>query len=521
MVAGLAAGAVALVTPALSSAATCAPHWVGSWAAAPSDASSGRPRLHDQTLRMIVNPHLGGSQARIRLDNRFGSRPVTLGPATVALAQTGAAVQPGSLRPVTFGGVSRVTIPAGGRVVSDPVTLEFPAFADLAVSVAVPGSVASPTEHLITRQTSFISAPGSGDLTGQVGGDAFTTTATDDHSSGWYLFSGVDVLAPGGTRAVVAIGDSITDGFAGARNPLFEDLGTLDTNVRYPDALQRRVSAAGLPLSVLNAGITSNRLLLDGPAPQAGTAGLARFGIDVAAQAGVTNVIAMEGINDLGEASASPDQLIAGYQQLIAAAHAAGLRIQLGTITPSGGTTVPTYDSPRVERPRQAVNAWIRSQRLADGVVDFDAAVRNPLNASRLLPAYDSSDHLHLNAAGNAALARAVDLGALATPACTTAGPPIPEAQPTQPKTKPRLRLRIRPTRIRTGRRKLTLQVTATIDGRRRSVSGATVRIAGRRVKTDASGNARITIRNRYGGLRRATATKRSYRITTITYRIR
>jgi lysophospholipase L1-like esterase len=423
----LRAGAVALglglmlVTSAGGTAkAACGQHWVASWAAAPSDAALSRAVLLHQTLRMIIAPHLGGGVLRIHLSNRFGALPIELGPVTVGLRAGGASLVDGSERGVSFSGAPMVTIPAGGEVTSDPVSLSFHAFDDLAVSVSVSGLIVAPTEHHVTRQTSYITPVAAGDHAADASGDAFTqTTEVDGTSSGWYLLDGLDVIAPGSTGAVVTFGDSITDGFEGSAGSFGEGLGSIDADGRYPDDLQRRIMQAGLPLSVANAGVSGNRLLHPGILPAYGPSGLSRFGADVLSQAGATDVIVLEGINDFGQGTGitAPD-LIAGYQDLISEAHAAGVRIQLGTLTPTTGARVESYGGVVTDLEREAVNQWIRSQHLSDGIIDFDAAVRDPGDPTRIASPLDSSDHVHLDLAGYRAMADAVDLGLLGRPSC-------------------------------------------------------------------------------------------------------
>jgi lysophospholipase L1-like esterase len=457
-------------------------HWVGSWMAAPSDAAVTRAPLSNQTLRMVVTPHLAGDVLRIHLSNRFGATPITLGPVTVGVQKSGPSLLAGSERAVTFGGAATVTIPPGGEVISDRVSLTFGAFENLAVSVDVPGSIQSPTEHAITRQTSYLTPPGTGDHAAGIPGTAFTQVAS---SSGWYFLDGIDVIAGARTGAVVAFGDSLTDGYQAVDSTEAEQLSTIDTNSRYPDYLQRRLIAAGLPMSVLNAGITGNQLLSGLYSPVYAAGGLVRFSWDALAQAGVTDVIVLEGVNDLSNAeqSTNPEQistvvqkLIAAYEQLISEAHAAGLKIQLGTLTPL--VAVPDINALRLQ-----VNQWIRTQTLSDGIVDFDAAVRDPSDPNQLDPAYDGGDGGHLDPAGYEAMADAVDLNQLATPVCT----------------EPRLHVTVVPAHVRAGKQ-VAVRVHVTATGRA-SVSTVMIRVDGQLVYTTRSGQA--TVRLRFARARR------------------
>lgn len=391
--------------------------WVASWAASPTDSqvpldATGllTPQiLTNQSLRMVVTPHLGGSSIRIHLSNRFGGSAVTFGRVTVGKQTSGPAVE--TVVPVLFGGTPAVTIPAGAEVVSDPVALTFAAFDPLAVSIFVPGYQTAPTKHWNANATSYYSLVLSGDQTGERSGFSYL-----GRTGSWLYVDGVDVLAPAPNRAVVAFGDSITDGFVAA-TPLSipADASVADKNGRYPDDLQHRLTEAGIPISVVNAGIGGNQLLTDGAPLQSGPSGRQRFNQDALAQAGIAGVLLLEGINDLGLSSSTPAQIIAGYTQLINQAHAAGVKIWLGTITPAANAIVDgTITAANSEQYRQQVNTWIRGQRLADGIVDFDAAVRNPAKPATLLPAYASVDNLHPSLAGYQAMANAVDLGMLA-----------------------------------------------------------------------------------------------------------
>jgi lysophospholipase L1-like esterase len=403
--------------PASAGAACSGSRWLGAWTASPSDGSSTQSVLADRTVRMALTPHVGGDRVRLHLSNRFGSAPVTLAHVTVAIRSAGGALRAGSLRDVPFAGRRAVTIPAGADVVSDPVALSFAPFTKLAVSVAVTGSVRGPTEHFTTRETNYLSAEGSGDHTRDPGAGAFTAS-TPVQSTGWYFLDGVDVTAAARYGAVATFGDSITDGFQGRATPLTEDTTTIGMDERYPDFLARRLLAAGRALSVLNTGISGNRLLEDGQIPQFGPRGLDRVGADVIRQSGVTDVIVLEGINDIGQTTGiTAAQLIDGYRKLVTTLHAAHLRVLLGTLTPARGTVIPSYGVSG-ESVRAPVNAWIRSQHVADGVVDFDAAVRDPADPARLRPADDGGDHLHLSATGYQAMAGAVPLGLLHGTGC-------------------------------------------------------------------------------------------------------
>jgi lysophospholipase L1-like esterase len=320
----------------------------------------------------------------------------------VALRDRDAAIVRASVRPVTFGGARQVTVPAGAVLVSDPVALSARDFADLAVDLYLPVDTAatnSPvTTHPASWQTNYLSEPGN-----HVGVTSFPVQATTRYrrsdgleSATSFFLTRIEVPAANG-RAIVALGDSITDGTASG----------LDANNRWPDHLARRLAAAGSPMPVLNAGIGGNRLLSEGNGPSA----LTRFDRDVLAQPGVTDVIVLEGINDIGQARQNPvpsaEDLIAAHRQLIARAHARGLRIYGATLTPFEGAA---YWTPEGEAKRQRLNEWIRTGKEYDGCFDFDAAVRDPQHLTKTQTRYDPGDHLHLNASGYEAVAGAIDL---------------------------------------------------------------------------------------------------------------
>ncbi|MEU0493934.1 SGNH/GDSL hydrolase family protein [Mycobacterium sp. NPDC006124] len=371
--------------------------------------------VRDETIRAVLTPTFGGTTARVRLSNRFGTIPVTFARATVARRASGPAVVPGTVAPLSFGGDRSVTVATGQDVLSDPVEFGVQAFESVAVTLHVAGDVGMPTEHDVARQTSYLTPEGTGDHTADVGGDAFTQRTTSRP-----FVSGLEVLAPLSDGAVAALGDSITDGYQAVPAGAPETLEGIDADGRWPDDLARRLATAGRPLSVLNLGIAGNRVLQDsavgGQPDVQGAAVIRRLDADVSTQRGVTTVIWLEGINDLlMSPNVTVDELTGGYRDVIDRLHAQGLRVLQGTLTPAGGSSAP----PGSEAVRQAVNSWIREQSPADGVVDFDAAVRDPADPSRIDPAYDGSDHLHFNLAGYQAMANAVPLESIADRACS------------------------------------------------------------------------------------------------------
>ena len=378
-------------------------HWVGTWATAnvarepqPQDDGFGRavtePALNfnGQTLRQIIRTSTGGSRVRVAVSNTFGTTPLSVGGASIAQRDKDAAIVAGSARALTFDGEPDITIPAGTYVLSDPADLAVSAVSDLAIDLHLPGDTASGTSpltmHTVAAQTNYVST--SGNHVGVADLPVMTTTLS------WFFLARVEVMAPRSVGAVVAFGDSITDGTR----------STPDTNNRWPNHLTKRLMEEGIEMGVLNTGIAANRVLGE----WRGVNALARFARDVLTQSGVTDVVLMEGINDLRvDPSVTADDMIWGYRQLIARAHAGGLRIY-------GATLLPCEDSGRwtqeVESKRQEINDWIRTGGAYDGVIDFDAAVRDPNTPSKLLAEYDSSDHLHPSDAGYEAMAAAVPL---------------------------------------------------------------------------------------------------------------
>jgi len=367
-------------------------------ATAPGQTFGPQPfvQFTNQTLRQIVHSTLGGSRARVVLSNVYGTAPVTIGAAHLALRGKDDAIQTGG-RPLTFSGRATITIPANAIAYSDPVALAVPALSDVAIDLYLPGTTDSParvTMHGGALQTSYVSETGN-----HAGAAKLPTVAT---TRSWFLISRLDVDAPDAAGAIVTIGDSITDGSA----------STPDTNSRWPDVLARRLLSPSAPIkmSVLNAGIGGNRLLSEG-AYNAGINVLARYEIDALAQAGVTHIIVLEGINDIGQArqNAAPtaEDLIAAHKQLIERAHARGVKILGATLTPFWGAA---YYTDVGEAKRKALNDWMRNGKAYDGVIDFDKATRDPNDPQKLLAAYDSCDHLHPSDAGYKAMAESIDL---------------------------------------------------------------------------------------------------------------
>jgi lysophospholipase L1-like esterase len=346
--------------------------WVGTWSASPSDGATG---FNNQTLRLIVHTSIGGDDIRVRLSNLFGAQSLVIGAAHVAISSGGAGIVPGSDRPLTFSGASAITIPPGALVLSDPVELRVQPLSNLAVSIYVPGDTGPATEHSLGMQTNYISGPG--DFTGA------TLLPVSTTAQSWFFLSGVEVKASKRTRAIVAFGDSITDGYC----------STVGANRRWPNVLAERLLAHKhhSNLAVLDEGISGNRILHNGLIPIFGPNALARFDRDVLVQTGVKYVIVLEGINDFGHAApgtpeaVNADDIIEGYRQLIARAHEQGLKIFGGTLTPYKGTIFPGYFNDVGEANREKVNQWIRTSRAFDAVIDFEAAVRDPKHLQRIV----------------------------------------------------------------------------------------------------------------------------------------
>lgn len=379
------------------------PGWVATWAASP--VSGDTTSFADQTVRNVVYTSVSGSQARIRLSNRFGTQAVTIGAISVGEVLNGARLLPGSTYAVTFDGRASVTIPAGRDVVSDPVRMHVSGLTELAVDLYLPDPTGPANYHALAWQTNYVAA---GDHAGDVAGEAFTTKV-----GSWYYVDGVDVFNLSTPGTVVAFGDSITD--VGHTQ--------VDAEARWPNYLSRRlVDAFGRDApAVVNEGISANRVLYD--TAGGGESALTRFQRDALSQPGVRAVILLEGINDIGrtDPSATAAEIEAGYRRLIAMAHAAGVPIFAGTLLPFAGSDCVyhgNYGTAAGEAERVRVNHWIRTSHAFDGVVDFDTVTANPDAPEFLRPSYNATgganctvaDSLHPNDLGSEAMADAVPL---------------------------------------------------------------------------------------------------------------
>ena len=379
--------------------------FVASWAAGHIEPlPEGTLRFTNQTLREVVRASVGGDLVRVRIANTFGTETLVIGEARIARSAGGSKIVPRSSRVLTFGGERSVKVYAGSPVLSDPVRLDVKAMAELAVSIYLPGTADASTTTLFQGSSYVSSLPGN------------HAAASDLPSASalvaWPFLSGINVSAAKGGEAIVAFADSAT---LTSEWPRF-----------LAERLQSRHSTDHL--GVVSLALAGNRMLHNsasplGPAspnPQWGQSLLTRFDRDVLGQAGVRHVIVFIGLNDIAGPGAffplseavTVDDLIAGYRQLIARAHEKGLSIHACTLPPlEGNTSLPGYDTPANEAKRKEFNHWIRTSREFDGVIDVDRVLRDPSHPTRLLPAYDSGDHLHPNAAGGRAIANAIDLG--------------------------------------------------------------------------------------------------------------
>ena len=397
----------ALLVPVLVVAA-CAPpamqgvqpasatRWFATWTASPSEASPRPPRdsvdrvptLFNQTVRLIIRTSIGGDNVRVRVSNEYGDRTLAIGAAHIAVRESGATINATTDRVLTFGGHPVLRLRPGAIAFSDPVELAVPALHDLAISMYFADSARLVTRHALALQTNYVRR---GDVTGA------REFLSDTSLYVWPFLVGVDVTNSAATGVIAAIGNSITDGA----------LSTRDANARWPNVLAARLLASGEPLKgVVNAGISGGRVLTYGAGPSA----LARFDRDVLMTPGLTHVILLEGINDIGRSATdgvTADDIITGYRQLIARAHDRGVAIIGATLTPASPRTPFTAV---LEARRAAVNTFIRSGGEFDGTIDFDMATQDPAHPLQFLPSYDSGDHLHPGDTGYRAMGDAIDL---------------------------------------------------------------------------------------------------------------
>jgi lysophospholipase L1-like esterase len=372
--------------------------WVATWAASPmaaSDSEQAEQGFSNQTIREIIYTSAGGEALRVHLSNLFGSRPLTIGRASVGVVLDGGELVPASSRPLTFGGKLAVAVPAGATVTSDSLRGRVAPLAELAISLYLPGSTGPATNHLYAGQTTFVA---SGDQVADAEGTSFSR-----REPSWYFATEVDVRTTTADGTIVAFGDSITDGFG-------SEAGSDDG---WPNFLARRLEATlgDRAPGVVNEGIGGNRVLSSSRC--FGQSALARFQRDALSEPGVRAVIVLEGINDIGfaigpaSACAIPvsrhmtaARIEAGYLRLIAMAHARGIKIYLGTLTPA----------PAREPLRSEVNRWIMTSHAADGVINFAAATSEPGDPHYYNPDYNSGDNLHPDDLGYDMMANAIPL---------------------------------------------------------------------------------------------------------------
>jgi lysophospholipase L1-like esterase len=384
--------------------------WIATWATSPQ---SGTPnpreallRIDNQTVRERVRASIGGSQIRLQFSNEFGSSPLLIGAATVAIPTDVSSVKEGSIQNVTFEGGNSTEIPAGAPVLSDPINFPLTSGAEISISIYFPKRLTTPTLHAFAFKHAMVSQHGDFTHEKRIDRVALSTASIS--------VTAVLVPAQPSNRLVVTFGDSITDG----------DGSTVDADNNWPNNLIRRISkeSTGPTFAVVNEGIVGNRLLHG--ADVFGVSALARFDRDALVLPGVSHIVLLEGINDFGFAGAKMDgqyladpaetpsaqDIINAYRQLIARAHARGVKVIGATITPCEGASIPGYYSQTKESLRETVNKWIRTGGAFDGIIDFDAAVRDPDHPTRLLPKFASKDHLHPNDAGYRTMADSIDL---------------------------------------------------------------------------------------------------------------
>lgn len=389
-----------------ATASAAEPIWVPTWTA--STAPAAKPEvIQNRTIRQIVHTSAGGKLVRVRVSNAYGAKPLHIDAVAIALRDKADAIRPGSSAEVRFQGARGVTIAPGAFVESDPLPFEVPAERDLAVSYFVAGPAEGTTLHLFQRNAAYF---GVGDQTGAVSiAPAPAAPPPTQQETLW--LDEVEVAGSKATTAVVAFGDSLTDQHPGLAP---------DSNATWPDFLYDRLRKSGVEtVAVSNAGLGGDRLLHNSSLlPALGVAALARFDADVLAQPNVKAVIVALGDNDIGQVPhfappaehVSAEEIERALAQLAARAHEKSVRIYVCTLTPFRGVTIPDFFSEEKEADRQAVNTWIRSSKLFDGVADLAKALEDPAHPGKISPLYDSGDHAHPNAAGDKAVAEAIPL---------------------------------------------------------------------------------------------------------------
>lgn len=374
------------------------PRWITTWSSSPSTLPASDDNyepLNDQTLRLIVHSSIGGSALRIRLANYHGDRPVNVGNVTIALQGDGSSIQSGTAFPLTFNGQESISIASGAVVLSDPLAVEVPELTNLSLSIYLMGQTGFLTAHALSNQINYISEQGNHTES--------INFPVQGETSAWSLLTAIDVINNESLTVIAAVGDSITDGWG----------STNSGNQRWPDHFARRVfSDSSMPkFAIVNAGISGNRVTTESN-PQFGQNLQARFGRDVLALNKVAHIVLLEGINDIGMSTMETGSpipafnIINGYRNLIARAHARGIKVYGSTLTPFEGAVYYSEDG---EVERQIVNDFIRNSGTFDGVIDFDTAVRDPENPKRILPRF-TEDNLHPNDIGYKAMADAIDL---------------------------------------------------------------------------------------------------------------
>lgn len=371
-------------------------NWVGTWGTAQQLVEPRNmppePGLSNNTLRQVVRVSIGGERLRVRFSNEYSSKPVTLRAVHIANSAGGSSIDSNTDTALSFDGKSMTTIDPGSIVTSDPFQYTLKPRSDVAITIYFGDTSPDVTGHPGSRTTSYIQ---SGNMVNAV---SLPDAAKTDH---WYILDSIEAMAPESSRAIVVIGDSITDG---------RGSGTNKQN-RWPDELARRLQEKTVTsnIAVINMGIGGNCVLRD----CLGSAAMTRFENDVIQQKGVQWLIILEGINDIGQsqgekaAAEVAKKLLEAYEQMIDLAHNKGILVYGATLLPFGESF---YDGKWREAARQTVNDWIRNSNRFDAVIDLDRALSDPENPTHMLPAADTGDHLHPNEAGHRMMAEAVDL---------------------------------------------------------------------------------------------------------------